>query len=1025
MPRIPSFTHLRRLCLVIVIGLFPAAYPSGFAQSAGTLLVNVSNQRTNEYLQKARVEIHGTNRVENTNEFGAVVFAGVPAGEHSVKVSYVGLADGIYTVTITAGRTTELSAELVDDDVVLLERFVVSEEREGNAASQARQKNADNLTNVIATDALGMLVNDNPAEILIRMPGIYALPSAEGNSDRPTIRGMSGEMNAVTADGGAIASGLGMNRSPIFTNIVASGYDEIEVTKANRPDQPADSISGRINFKTKSGLTMRRPGHEFTYRVGGKWWPGFFDYSTRRATPPFMPNLTFGYRGLFDVLGEKRNLGVVLNFSYLENGTQRVQPYTYLDVNNPDASTPRFSTSYQRYNNMQDRQLTVGSMRLDYKLSRHSRFTFSYEWKKQDQNFDNPDHFNIIAYAYLNPLNHSFGASTTSAGYITHDSTLDFTKVNAATNNRTYFRSYSTTFIAADMTNSLRFAGNHRLGAWEIDYNINYSRAIRKVGGGGVDYDGMMISSVNAYVYNIGWTLDRRQSEVFPEFTQTDGQDIYDINSYTYGNASGSHGHSKNELGSVDINVARTVTLLGLPVRLSTGGVAARNQYDENRHTTTFYYVGEDGVRGTNSLTGLNDDNFALFETWARKDPRLDIGDIPVFDIKAAERSIRNDPRLWRVNAYTEASNLMEGIKSAEETSWAAFIQAQAHIGRLGVVTGVRMETTDVKTSAWVKQRNRPEMNVPDAQGWVTPESAQRRIAEEFGLVHGATSYTNYFPSVHLRYALAENTILRASWSTAMGRPTLSNILPGASDNTDALRVTFGNPTLKPQYATSIDVSFEQYYKPLGMFTIGFFQKKLRDFMYGQQLTDADMDANGMILGLYDYIEYTELYPEYEFFRFNNGGTGQVRGLEVAWEQQFTFLPSYFSGLALSANCTWLKTSGDYGPGGNEALTGFIPRTANIRLSFKLNRLYAFVQWSGMDRYLATYDVNPQRRISVLKRSVFNVGASIKLGRFATLSATASNILDEPQRRVHHVSGARLSTTYNGPFVTVALNGRF
>ncbi|OAM88033.1 hypothetical protein AW736_21225 [Termitidicoccus mucosus] len=1011
MPRIPLFSCSCSLRPIIAIGLFLVACLSVFAQSGGTLSVSVSNQGTNEYLQKARVEIRGTNRVENTDELGVAVFTGVPPGEHTVRVSYVGLTDRTYTVTIAPGRNTELSAELLDQDVIQLEAFVVAEEREGNAASQVRQKNADNLTNVIATDALGMLANDNPAEILTRMPGIYSLPSAEGNSDRPTIRGMSGEMNAVTTDGGAMASGIGMTRSPVFTNIVASAYDEIEVTKANRPDQPADSISGRINFKTKSALTMKRAGHEFTYRVGGKWWPGFFDYSTRRATPPFVPNLTFGYRGLFDVLGEKRNLGVVLNFSYLENGTQRVQPYTYLDVLNTDGTnTPRFSTNYYRYNNMQDRELTVGSIRFDYKLSSRSRFTFSYEWKLQDQNFDNPDHFNIYTYAYINALNRTYGTSETTAGFIAPSSTLEFTKVNAATNNRTYFRSYSSVFIASDETNSLRFAGNHRPGSWEIDYNINYSRSTRKVGGGGEDYDRVMISNVNAYVYNIGWTIDRRQSDVFPKFTQTEGQSIYDINSYTYGNASGSHGDSKNELGSADINIARTVTLLGLPVKLSTGGVAARSKYDENRHGTTFYYVGEDGVRGTNPVTGLNDDNFALFQTWARKDARLEMGDVPVFDIKAAESSIRNDPHLWRVNAYNEASARLEGIRSAEETSWAAFVQAQTHIGRLGIITGVRMETTDVDTSAWMKLKSRPDLSETDAQDWVTPESAQRRVAAEYGQINGTNSYTDYFPSLHLRYALARDTIVRASWSTAMGRPQLSRIMPGATDNSDTMRVTIGNPALKPQYATSYDVSVEQYYKPMGMFTLGAFQKDLTDFMYAEQITDEDLEA---------------LYPDYDFFRYENGGKGRVRGVEVAWEQQFTFLPSYFSGLSLSANYTWLKTSGDYGSGGSEALTGFIPNTANIRISFKLNRFYAFVQWAYMDRYLGTYDTKPQRRIDVLDRSVFNVGVSYKLGRYATLSVTANNILDEPQRRVHHVTGDLLTTTYNGPFVTVGLNGRF
>ena len=1026
------FSHIRRprlgLSLRIIMALcgFFAASPAGFPQSTSSLTVTVSNQRTNAYLQMARVEIVGANRVENTDTLGVARFTGLAPGDYSVRISYIGLADGIYSVTISAGQAALLSAELATDDIVKLETFFVAAEREGYAASQIRQKNSGNLVNVIATDALGMLAGDNPAELLIRLPGIYSIVGDEGDSASPVIRGMPGEKNAITADGGSIASGIGTSRNPVFTNFVASVYDEIEVTKANRPDQPADSIGGRINFKTRTGLSLKRAGHEFTYFVGGKWLPGIFNYSSRIEHPPLHPNLRLGYVGLYNAFGGKNNLGITANFSYQQNVAQRLDMRSELDYNNPDGTnTPRFSTNLWKLDIAQDRELTIASVRFDYKYSPNSTFTFSYEWKKEDINLDNPNHAGVHAYITINGVYQNY---TTEGGSIDPSSTLDFTKVDTASNNRTNIRTLSATTLLFNKTDTLRFAGDHRLGDWKLNYNLNYSVANRKVGGGSENYDNVMISGFQAYVYNIGWTVDRRASKEFPEFTQTDGLSIYDINSYSNANAYGHHGHAKNEISSADINLSRTVSLLGLPVKLSAGGVYSIKLFDENRHATNFYYVGEDGWQGVNPNTGMNDDNIARFHTRMQIDPRMSIGgNLPILDLKAAEASIRANPEQWRVQDYSDARLRLEGMHFIKEKTPAAYVQAETLLGRLGVITGVRVETTKLNSGAWVRMRDRPDLLEYDDKNWITRESAERRVAAEYERVNANNSYTDWFPSMHLRYALGRDTILRASYSTAMGRPYLSTLIPGVTYDSTTMRITFGGPGLLPQYSEAYDVSFEHYYKPMGMFSVGVFRKDLTDFTYWGMVTENDMDANGLVMGMYSLQDYMNIWPGYEFYYCANGGKGKVQGMEISWEHQFTFLPGYFKGLSLSANFTKLQAKGDYGNGstGTAALTGFIPTTLNIRVQFKLNRLTAFVQYSWLDRFLDTYDENPQRRIVTLERNVFNVGLSLKLGRYANLAVTANNILDEPQRRVHAVTGERLRTNYNSPFVTVGLNGRF
>ena len=54
-------------------------------------------------------------------------------------------------------------------------------------------------------------------------------------------------------------------------------------------------------------------------------------------------------------------------------------------------------------------------------------------------------------------------------------------------------------------------------------------------------------------------------------------------------------------------------------------------------------------------------------------------------------------------------------------------------------------------------------------------------------------------------------------------------------------------------------------------------------------------------------------YAGYTYTSQFNGGSAKVRGLELAYQQQFTFLPGIFQGLGAYANYSRNETEGDYG----------------------------------------------------------------------------------------------------------------
>ncbi len=158
-----------------------------------------------------------------------------------------------------------------------------------------------------------------------------------------------------------------------------------------------------------------------------------------------------------------------------------------------------------------------------------------------------------------------------------------------------------------------------------------------------------------------------------------------------------------------------------------------------------------------------------------------------------------------------------------------------------------------------------------------------------------------------------------------------------------------------------------------------------------------------------------------------NGGKGLVDGIEFSYLQQLTFLPSAFRGLTVLANYTHLRASGDYGQtsGGVGGLAGFVPHTANVRLSYKYNWIAPYVQWSYVGRNLQSFNATPQLQTDRLERRVANVGFSLKLPRHLEFFFDVSNLFDEPQRIVQSATGTRTQTIYSGPYVSFGINGRY
>ena len=165
--------RVRRLLSLLVALALPLAL--GAADSGGTITGTVSNNATGNNLEGARVEIPRLGLSVLTNNSGQYVFIGVPAGDHELVATYIGLDLAKATVSVAAGARLVRNFDMTAG-IYKLEAFKVTGEREGNAAMITEKRNADNVKDVIAMDSFGYLPNMSAGEVVMRLPGVAGSP---------------------------------------------------------------------------------------------------------------------------------------------------------------------------------------------------------------------------------------------------------------------------------------------------------------------------------------------------------------------------------------------------------------------------------------------------------------------------------------------------------------------------------------------------------------------------------------------------------------------------------------------------------------------------------------------------------------------------------------------------------------------------------------------------------------------------------------------------------------------------------
>ncbi len=949
-----------------------------FASLAGAAEITgrISNAATKNNLQGARVEVQGGDRVAFTDAEGIYRLADLPPGPVTLAISYTGLNPQIVVINAGAGPVVRRDVEL-GSDVYVMGQVVVAGEREGQALAITLQRQAMNVKNIVSADAFGTLAG-NPADLAVRVPGVVG-EWVGGDIRYVRIRGINHQLSTVTMDGNRMADGAsaGATREYQFQQIGSDAIERIEVTKSPTPDMDADSIGGAVNMVTKSAFDRAKER-----RVGGS--AGFISHLTDRRDK-LRPNLSVSYSEVF-----KDRLGVSFNYGYRAHNSL-YDLTTQLWQNKVE--DPAYAYSLQTLDNFNVRTRWGGGLKVDYKLSERARFYANASLNNHHERNER----DIATYSTAQTI-----ATRNAAGDLTGTGVILPEYTSRVTEWRPLATSVTTigTFTSRKVGEAKHYqvGGVHTYEGLKIDYDAYRSRSL-------ADYPGNW--TFNFIARGTGIRIEQGSDPFFPGVRQTGGPDITRIGSYLENTLTRSSPTGVDRYWGGALN-AKLDFARPVPAYLKAGLRLREQRRTLGDRSANYTYVGPDGVMGVNPATGANDDNLAQFVRvgvgpgiHGDSYPRVPYPSFPNNHPANIVDALVARPGFFREDVLFNTREPLIGKQSFREEVRAAYVMGSVELGRLTAMGGVRVEETRTRGEGALQYVSPEERARRLAWvGTVTEAELRRRTIAEFSARRvAAGEYRGVYPGIHFKYEAFRRLQLRASYATNIGRPSIGQLIPNTTVNDENRTVTTSNPSLAPQAADNFDLLLEYYFEPAGLISAGVFLKEIKSFIFtlgGQTIASgADNGFDGR-------------YEGYALTSQRNGGFARVRGFELNYQQQFTFLPGWLKGLGAFANYTRLETKGDYGAGvprSTDQIAGFTPEIANVGLSYIRQPVSIRLHLNHASRYLQTFNASPARLLYKNSRSTVDLKTVYTLSRRFDVYFDVVNLLREPDRAFMWLGG--------------------
>ncbi|HUD27469.1 MAG TPA: TonB-dependent receptor, partial [Novosphingobium sp.] len=360
------------------------------------------------------------------------------------------------------------------------------------------------------------------------------------------------------------------------------------------------------------------------------------------------------------------------------------------------------------------------------------------------------------------------------------------------------------------------------------------------------------------------------------------------------------------------------------------------------------------------------------------------------------------NPDAFEVNPYESDLASATDDYSVKEDIIAGYALARWDSSTLRVIGGVRMEHT----------KNELNGNL------VTDLEEEEEVIVD--PVQYKRSYTNWLPSLTVRFSPQQNLVARFAGYKTVVRPKYSQLAPRYTVNEDN-EAEFGNPDLKPYQAWNFDAGFEYYFSNNGAFSVGGFYKSVKDYTYEQVLRDG---------GVVDGVEYDQITMPV------NGDKAEIAGVEVSFSQVFSMLPAPFDGLLTQLNYTYTYARGTVLQEGEDAagnaidiarrisLPSSAKNTFNAVIGYEKGPISLRAAGTFRDKYLDEVGGDPEEDRIVNQHFQLDLSAKYKINDNIRLFADWVNVNNAKYYAYQNLAGAKRVLQYEEYGPTVKFGAR-
>lgn len=739
------------------------------------------------------------------------------------------------------------------------------------------QHDAINLINVQSAETIAKYPDFNAAEALGRMPGV-SISTDTGEGRFVNIRGIDGNLAGATFGGvpllntnpgGTYFGGGG--RAVEYDTIPTGSIDGLVVTKTTLPDHEAEGLGGTVEVTPRTAANIDKPFADATLGWGYE--------NERDVTGPFDGELAVGARFGFHngLVVQGVNSADAAGSGWISNPT----PFSFVLTADRMDDRRGFDDIEEDYlPNAAGTAYTRNYADLQFRHYDYHRRRFGYGGEFDFQPNENHHYYfrvNVAGYTesvIKNRLTFNFNGPTPNAAN------------PAAFDDSADLQLSSTQEQEAHRNTVYALGGQDRFGGALLDYRVSYSRA----------------TYYQSYNYGSTWngptaavTYDNSGNNGdFPILRITDGTDPNNPALYKLKKANNSQEQDFDQEWAYAANLTLPLHVINDNDQFKFGVEARLRNKEQNQ-------ASEDASVGKIPLTGYANGADTNFYGNGYSDGP----------------TVNNDKVQALINGAggTYAANGAYGLNfAAKENIFSGYGQYQTRIGAWGFLAGVRVESTDARYSALSN---------------VVPVGSTLSQT----LVNDPVNYTNLFPTVQVRYDFTPHFLVRATYSTGIGRPGFNQLAPATTSNLDVTdpQITTGNPSLKPTTGNDFDIDFEYYLPHGGIVQFGAFDKEFDNYIVTNYVRQLDTNKSDLFYN--EIVGYTT---------YSNVQDAYARGLEAAYHQQFTWLPGWFKGFGMDANATVVDSGfQEYSAAASatgKAQYGLLPGTS--RLTWNLAGFY-------------------------------------------------------------------------------------